>query len=196
MWALGVIVVLLLPLLFILLLGYAIAAIRAAEIDPATGPPPWRITKRLVADGVWTSVAVLLTAAPFALLLGVLANLLRMWSVPEPFAHVVALFILALPWGLIALLHFPHATAAFAAGGRPSDLFNVRASLREVRRDPATWNLAAAAIVTAWVVGLACAGLLCVGIVPGVFYAILVSAHAAAALHDQDSHQHSRLRPG
>jgi hypothetical protein len=26
-------------------------------------------------------------------------------------------------------------------------------------------------------------GLLCVGVVPGVFYAILVSAHAAAALH-------------
>ena len=32
-------------------------------------------------------------------------------------------------------------------------------------------------------VGVACVGLLCVGIVPGIFYAILVSAHASAALN-------------
>ena len=38
------------------------------------------------------------------------------------------------------------------------------------------------AIVTGWVLGVACIGLLCVGILPGVFYAILVSAHASATL--------------
>jgi len=37
-------------------------------------------------------------------------------------------------------------------------------------------------MVTAWVVALACVGLLCVGLLPGAFYAILVSAHASASL--------------
>jgi hypothetical protein len=54
-----------------------------------------------------------------------------------------------------------------------------------VRRDFTTWNLAAAAMVTGWAIGLACVGLLCLGIVPGVFYAILVSAHASAALQNE-----------
>jgi hypothetical protein len=48
--------------------------------------------------------------------------------------------------------------------------------------------VSAAAIVTGWLVGLACAGLLCIGIVPGIFYAILVSAHATAALARKSSH--------
>ena len=102
------------------------------------------------------------------------------------YAHVIAFMVLALPWGLLALLVLPHATATFAASGNPGDLFDLAAAVRGVRRDFATWNLAAAAIVTGWAIGLACAGLLCVGIVPGIFYAILVSAHAAAALHRPD----------
>jgi hypothetical protein len=61
-------------------------------------------------------------------------------------------------------------------------MFNFPKAVRGVVRDFATWNLAAAAIVTAWALGLACVGLLCIGIVPGVLYAILVSAHASAAL--------------
>jgi hypothetical protein len=187
-WSTGVFVVLFLPLLFIPLLGYAIAATRAAEIDPSSGPPPWRVTAGLLLDGVWTSSATLLTVAPFALVLNPLANLLHSASLGEPYAHVVALFALALPWGLIALLHMPHATAGFAASGDPRDLFDVRSSLRGVRRDFTTWNGVAAAIVTGWAIGLACVGLLCVGIVPGIFYAILVSAHAAAALNHPDSH--------
>ncbi|HKW70007.1 MAG TPA: DUF4013 domain-containing protein [Candidatus Dormibacteraeota bacterium] len=186
-WALGLIAVLLLPLLFIPLLGYAVAATRAAEDDPSAGPPPWHLGLRLLSDGVWTSIAVLVMVLPFALLLNPLAGLLRSTSLQEPYAHVVALFILALPWGVVALLHMPHATARFAAGGRPSDLIDVRASLRGVRQDFVTWNVAAAAIVTGWAVGLACVGLVCVGIVPGIFYAILVSAHASATLHHPDS---------
>jgi hypothetical protein len=98
---------------------------------------------------------------------------------------VIAVLLLALPWGLLALLHMPHATAAFAATGNPRDMLDLARAVRGVRHDFATWNMVAAAIVTGWAVGLACAGLLCVGIVPGVFYAILVSAHAAAALHSK-----------
>jgi hypothetical protein len=62
-------------------------------------------------------------------------------------------------------------------------MFDYPGAIRGVFRDFATWNLSAAAIVTAWAVGLACAGLLCLGVVPGIFYAILVSAYASAALH-------------
>jgi hypothetical protein len=86
------------------------------------------------------------------------------------------------------LLVMPHATASFASSRRPVDLFNFAASIRSVARDFATWNVSAAAIVTAWIIGLACAGLFCIGIVPGIFYAILVSAHATAALTRQGPH--------
>jgi hypothetical protein len=80
------------------------------------------------------------------------------------------------------LLLMPHATNRFALSGRVIDVFDFPASIRGVARDFATWNVAAAAIVTAWAIGVACVGLLCVGIAPGMFYAILVSAHATAAL--------------
>jgi hypothetical protein len=179
-WAAGLVMVLLLPVLFIPLLGFAVAATRAAEAGEE-GPPPWWLSIRSLSDGFWMSLAVLLIALPFALVLNPLASTMR--SLGEPNAHVITFFVLALPWGLVSLLLMPHTTAAFAASGDPRDLFNFAAALRGVRRDFMTWNVAAAAIVTGWAIGLACAGLLCVGIVPGVFYAILVSAHAAAALH-------------
>ena len=190
-WAAGIVGVVLLPLLFLPLLGYAIAATRAAEEDPSMGPPAWRISGRLLADGFWTALAVLLTWLPFVLAWNPLATVLFNAHVSpshdallaDVYAHVIAFFALALPWGLVALLVLPHATAAFAATGKPGDLFNFAAAIRGVRRDFTTWNVAAAAIVTGWTIGLACAGLLCVGAVPGIFYAILVSAHAAAALH-------------
>jgi hypothetical protein len=176
----------LLPILFIPLLGYATAATRAAEEDPSEGPPAWRVSISLVSDGFWTALAVLLTGLPFALAWNPLSSILFSAGVSGLagiYAHVIAFFVLALPWGLVALLVLPHATASFAATRKPSDLFNFVAAVRGVRRDFATWNVAAAAMVTGWTIGLACAGLLCVGIVPGIFYAILVSAHAAAALH-------------
>ena len=181
-WVPGLVTVLLLPVLFIPLLGYAIAATRAAEHDPSQGPPPWQISLRLLSEGFWTSLVVILTVLPFAIALNPLAAALRAATRGEPYAHVIALLVLALPWGLIVLLLMPHATAAFAASADPRDLFNVPAALRGVRRDFMTWNVSAAAMVTAWAIGIACVGVLCVGIVPGVFYAILVSAHAAAAL--------------
>jgi hypothetical protein len=111
----------------------------------------------------------------------------HIWRVSDPglsrvYAELASASILALPWGIVMLLLMPHATNRFALSGRAIDMFDFPASIRGVGRDFATWNLAAAAIVTAWAVGVACVGLLCIGVVPGIFYAILVSAHATAAL--------------
>jgi hypothetical protein len=181
----GVVSVLLLPLLFIPLLGYAISSTRAAQRG-ASGPPPWRLDVGLLTDGLWTAVILLLTFVPFGVAFLFLARALN------GIALVVGFFALALLWGFAALPFLPHATAAFAASGRPADLFNVAASIRSLTREFPTWNAVVAAIVTGWAVGLACVGLFCVGIVPGVFYAILVSAHAAAAL---DNGQGSRPGP-
>jgi hypothetical protein len=190
-WLAGTVMVLLLPIAFVPLLGYAVEATRSASRDPSDAPPRWAISTRLLTDGFWTALAVLLITAPFALAIGPLATLIgqaHLWHVGDQalsrvYANLAAGFALALPWGFALLLVMPHATVRFAATGRALDLFDFPAALRGVARDFATWNLAAAAIVTAWAVGLACVGLLCVGIVPGVFYAILVSAYASAALH-------------
>jgi hypothetical protein len=181
----GIVAVLLLPLFFLPLLGYAVSATRCAEVDPKAGPPP-RLTFAHLWTGGWTAFVLLLITAPFALLVSPLSNLIDV-----PFASVYAVLILALPWGIVVLLWLPHATARFAATGHPQDLFDVVASLRGVRRDFATWNAVVAAIVTGWAIGLACVGVLFVGIVPGVFYAILVSAHAAAALHHPEGSRQS-----
>jgi Protein of unknown function (DUF4013) len=182
--------VLLLPLGFIPLLGYAVAATRSAAGAPQDGPPAWRFTARLFGDGAAVAVTIALVTAPFALLAFPLAGALSapgVWHSTDPLLHVEgwtsAVLILALPWGIALLLLMPHATARFASTGRLADLLNLPASLRMVRRDFAAWNIAVAAIVTAWAIGLACASLLCAGAVPGIFYAILVSAHAAATLH-------------
>jgi hypothetical protein len=192
-WFVGAVMVLLLPIAFVPLLGYAVAATRTAAADPADGPPRWALSLRLLTDGFWVALVILLIAAPFVLALGPIATSIdhvHLWHVSDPalsrlYANLATGFALALPWGIVMLLLMPHVTIRFAASGRPLDLFDFPSALRGVARDFSTWNLAAAAIVTAWVVGLACIGLLCVGIVPGLFYAILVSAHASAALHSQ-----------
>jgi Protein of unknown function (DUF4013) len=191
-WLIGVLHLLLLPIAFLPLLGYAVLATRSAATDPGRGLPRWAPSRRLLTDGFWVAIAVVLVAAPFALVLGPLATLIdqaHLWRVSDPglsrvYATLTASFILALPWGIVMLLLMPHATMRFALSGRPADLFDFPAALHSVARDFATWNLAAAAIVTAWALGIACVGLLCIGIVPGVFYALLVSAHASAALSD------------
>jgi uncharacterized protein DUF4013 len=199
-WLPGLFAVLLLPVAFIPLLGYAIAATRAAELDATAGPPKWEISGWLIADGFWASLVVMVFTAPFVLLLNPFADLLfnahlfQGTDVPlsRLYAHVVAGFILALPWGLLLLAHMPHATARFAQTRRVADLFDLPASIRGVRRDFATWNVVAAAIVTGWAIGVACVGLVCIGLVPGLFYAILVSAHASAALHDKGANSPAR----
>jgi hypothetical protein len=199
-WGPGLLATLLLPIAFVPLLGYAIASTRAASVDASQGPPSWNLSVRLMSDGFWTALAILLLTAPFALLLNPFANFLRdahLWRVSDDalsqvYAYLAAGFTLALPWGLLLLLLMPHAATRFASSGRPADLFDFRAAVRGVRRDFTTWNLAAAAMVTAWAAALACIGLLCVGIVPGIFYAILVSAHASAALHDTGANPPAR----
>lgn len=186
----GLPVVLLSPLLFVPLLGYAVEATRAAQQDPTQGPPPWRFNDRMIRDGGLMFWAIALTWIPFALLDSPVAaairstHLLPTWDVgfQRVVSGVIASLVTLLPAGLVALLWLPHATARFATTGRARDLFDVGAVIRGVRRDFATWNLVTAAIVTGWAIGLACASLLCVGLVPGVYYAILVSAHASATL--------------
>jgi len=82
-WAYGLVCVALLPLLFIPLLGYAIQATREAQRDSSHGPPEWRLSGRLLADGFWTSLAVGLGTLPYLLLLGPLAEFLfsrHLWS--------------------------------------------------------------------------------------------------------------------
>jgi hypothetical protein len=177
-FGIGALTVLLLPIAFIPLLGYAIAATRSAEAHEA--PPPWRFSVRLLVDGFWTAAVLVLLSAPFVLAFNPLANL---FPLSRPYANIAALFMLALPWGFLLLLLMPHATSRFAASGSPMDLFDFPKTLREVKRDFPTWNLAAAAMVTAWVIAVACVGLLCVGFFPGAVYAILVSAHASATLY-------------
>jgi Protein of unknown function (DUF4013) len=184
--------VLLLPIAFVPLLGYAVAATRAAAADASAAPPRWQLSGRLLSDGFWVALALVVITAPFVLVSGPIARLLddaHLWRVSDPalshlYSSLAAGFALALPWGIVLLLLMPNATARFATTGRPADLFDFPSAFVGVGRDFTTWNLAAAAIVTSWAVGLACVGLLCVGIVPGVFYAILVSAHACAALAD------------
>jgi len=179
-FAIGTVVALFLPITFILLLGYAIAATRGAEDDPTQPPPPWKVSARLINDGFWTALVLILMSAPFAVALNPLASAIRL---SEIYAHIVAALLLALPWGLLLLILMPHGTSRFAATRRPGDLFDFPTTLRQVKRDFPAWNLVAAAIVTAWVIAVACVGLLCVGLFPGIFYAILVSAHASATLH-------------
>jgi len=169
--------VLLLPVAFIPLLGYAIAATHAAETNQP--PPAWRLSVRLLVDGFWTAVVLLLLSAPFVLALNPLANAIPL---SQAYAHVAALFVLALPWGFLLLLLMPHGTSRFAETGQPRELFDFPKTIREVKRDFPAWNLAAAAMVTAWVIAVACVGLVCAGFLPGTVYAILVSAHASATL--------------
>jgi hypothetical protein len=198
-WAIGLVLVLALPVTFIPLLGYAVAATRAAANAPSDGPPAWRATGRLLADGLSTLLAIALVSLPFAVVATLLSAPLSspaLWHSTDPLLHVegwtLSILIAALPWGIALLLLMPHATARFAATKRVRHLFDFAASLRSVRRDFRAWNIAVAAIVTAWALGLACIGLLCIGLVPGILYAILVSAHATATLHPEGEHPSAR----
>ncbi len=179
----------LLPVSFPIVFGYAVACIRAAARDPSAPPPPWRLCGRLVTDGAWSGLQAAAITAPFAAGAWLLAAALqRAWRptgggfVDGALAWIVAATVAALPWGVLMLLVLPPTLARFAVTGRPADLAGLRAAAACVRDRYAEWNLVLVGITTAWAlaaVGLALAG---VGVVPGAFYAILVSAHACAAL--------------
>lgn len=185
-WALGVLALILLPLGVLPLLGYAVAAVREPGEE---GPPRWRLTARLLLDGAAVLCAIAVIAVPFVLGGILLAHALDnqdLWrsngSLVAAEAGIAAALIVALPWGLVMLALMPHAVARYADSGSIGDLFAYRASVRGVRADFALWNVTAAAIVTGWALAAAGLALCCVGAVPGTFYAILVSAHATAAL--------------
>ncbi|HET7467532.1 MAG TPA: DUF4013 domain-containing protein [Candidatus Dormibacteraeota bacterium] len=184
-----------LPVTFVPVLGYAVQATRAATDRPGAGPPPWR----LYPGGQWVAIALLLLTAPFAVAGFFLAGALHvsaLWHSSGTLLDVesvtAAALILALPWGIVLLLVMPHATARYAVSLRARDLFDFASSLRSVRREFPAWNVTVAAIVTAWAIGLACAALFCVGVVPGVFYAILVSARATSTLNPEGTDQPAR----
>jgi hypothetical protein len=205
-WPLGVLFVAIWPLAFIPLLGYAVAAVRSAAADPDAGPPAWRWNARLISDGAWTALALALISAPFLLLWwplsGFLDALMKRFHIGpvdpvlvRAIAVDVAGALVLLPWIGLLLVLMPLATARFALTGRPSELFDYRAGVADVRSRPGDWNLAVAAIVTAWILGLAATGVVCVGLLPGVFYAILVSSDATATLATPSREKTGRVAP-
>jgi Protein of unknown function (DUF4013) len=190
-WLIGIPLLVLLPLGLVPLLGYTVAVARSAAADPEAGPPPWRPLPRLLAEGLLVALVIAVLTAPFVLLAAALtapAGRLLL-GVSDPFlrdglAVVIAGAVAALPWGILLLVLMPPATARFARSGLYADLVDVPAAIRIVSRRFPTWNLAVVAIVTAWAIGLSGVGLALVGVVPGVLYAMLVSAHATASLAD------------
>lgn len=190
-WLAGIPLLLLFPLTFVVVFGYAVLATRASLEAPAAAPPHLRLDARLLRDGLLAAALVLAITLPFALLAWPLASAIVMSNVlhaaGSPFLQrayglLAAGLALALPWGLAMLAVVPPNLAAYAAGGRAADIFSVPRALARLRGHLLDWNLASAAIVTAWAVACAGAGLLCIGFLPGAFYAILVSAHASATL--------------
>ncbi|HXM57754.1 MAG TPA: DUF4013 domain-containing protein [Candidatus Dormibacteraeota bacterium] len=188
-WLVGVLLVALLPVAFPIVFGYAVACVRSAACDPEEGPPAWRADRRLVADGCWTALQAIVLSAPFAaaawLLAPLLAEVFRpagVGFVDAALGWIAAVTICALPWGVLVLVVVPPTLALFAVTGRPADLAGLRWVVACVRERYAQWNLVLVAVTTSWAlaaVGLALVG---VGVVVGAFYAILVSAHACAAL--------------
>jgi hypothetical protein len=193
------------PVAFPLLFGYAVEAVRSSQSRPQDPPPGWSVSWRLVSDGLWTALLLALLTAPFAAAFWPLAQLLyrgrQVLSSQDAFidrlyALAGAGLLLALPWGLLLLLFVPAGVARFASSGRAGQLFDPAGALRLARARFASWNLALATVVTGWALGLAAGGLLCVGLIPGAFYAILVSAHATARLQPAPSGPAADPPPG
>lgn len=160
-----------------------------AAADAAAAPPGWRVRRRLLSDGAWSGLQAAVLTLPFVVLAWlVVRGLERAWHptgdrfVDSANALVVAVAAVALPWGIVMLTAVPPTVARFAVSGRPADLASLSAVVDVVRRRIADWNLVIVAITTSWLLAAAGLALALVGVVPGAFYAILVSAHACAAL--------------
>lgn len=123
------------------------------------------------AAGGWAG-ATLLAAAPKPAL-----NPLAAAVLPGLLPALAALLL----WGLLAILLGPPALARFAAAGRPLDLFDLPGALKLVRRRFAAWNLVTSISITGWALAAVTAAT-CLGAPLGVFYGILVTAHACARL--------------
>ena len=188
-WVLGVLLTAVFPLTFVAVFGYAVACVRAAACDPRGGPPPWRAGWRLLGDGCWSALQSAVITLPCAALgWALLAGISGAWRptgdvfVDRALALTVAACVAAVPWGVLMLVVVPPTLARFALSGRPADLAGLSAVGRCVRDRYADWNLVIVAITTAWLLALAGLALAGVGVIAGAFYAILVSAHACAAL--------------
>jgi hypothetical protein len=187
-WLAGALLMAVFPISFVAVFGYAVSCIRAAAADPSAAPPAWRLSGRLLADGLWSSLQALALTLPFAVLTWLLTSALRGWrptqsaAANSELALTVAATAAAFPWGLLMLVVVPPTLAGFARSGRAADLVAVRRAFAFVRSHYAAWNLVLVGITTAWVLALASLLLAGVGLLAGAFYAILVSAHACAAL--------------
>ena len=188
-WLAGIGLVALLPLTFAAVFGYAVACVRTAACDTDEPPPAWRIRSSLLRDGAWSALQAVVLTAPFALAAWLLDMLVaRVWHptggafLDAALAWIAAVTVAALPWGLLMLVVVPPTLASFAVTGRASDLARPRLVVACVRDRYADWNLVLVGITTAWALAAAALAVVGVGIVPGAFYAILVSAHACSAL--------------
>ncbi len=191
-WLIGIPLVVLLPFGLVPLLGYSVAVVRSAAADPEAGPPPWGPLPRLLGEGLAVAMVLAVLTAPFAAGAALLAPWITAHLAAQPtdtfiragLGLVLAGAAAALPWGILLLVLMPPATARFARTGSLTDLIDPRPSLGTIGRRFPTWNLAVVAIVTAWGIGFCGLGLALLGVVPGVLYAMLVSAHATATLAD------------
>jgi hypothetical protein len=188
-WLIGTCLVALLPVTFPAVFGYAVACIRTAGCDPAAPPPSWRIRPRVLRDGAWAALQAAVVTAPFAFLAWLLFVLVsRTWHptsdafLNSALAWIAAVTIAALPWGVLMLVVVPPTLASFAVTGRPAELVRPGLVVACVRERYAEWNLVLVGITTSWALAAVGLALLGVGVVPGAFYAILVSAHACSAL--------------
>jgi Protein of unknown function (DUF4013) len=188
-WLAGLALVAFLPLTFVLVFGYAVACVRSAAADPGAAPPRWRVGGRLLADGAWAALQAGLLTLPFALaawwLGGTLARAWHPtgdWLMDPGLAWTLAVTGAALPWGVVLLVLLPPTLARFAVTGRPADLAALGWVADCVRGRFVAWNLAVVVVTTAWALAAVTLAAGLVGVVPGAFYAILVSAHACAAL--------------
>jgi hypothetical protein len=188
-WLIGLPLLLLFPLTFVLVFGYALQATRASLADSESPPPRPHLDGRLLRDGALTFALVAALTLPFVALVwfggDAMSNVLHPTGdafFNRAYGLLAATLLIAIPWGLLLLLLLPPNVAAFCASGRLRDLIDPVLAFRRVSERFLDWNLATVAMVTGWLLGFAALGLLCVGFLPGAFYAILVSAHATASL--------------
>ncbi|HEX6547851.1 MAG TPA: DUF4013 domain-containing protein [Candidatus Dormibacteraeota bacterium] len=186
-WLAGSLLVLAWPLSFPILLGYALAATRAAAADPRAAPPPLAVTRRTLAEGTLLGLAIAIVSVPFVAMLLAIAVSAERLALPEPYLLVGGACLASLGWAMLALLLLPPNAAVFARTGRARDLLDPVAAGRRVRSRFVVWNVATVVMVTAWLIALASACLCCIGFLPGAFYAMLVSAHAAGSLADPET---------
>jgi len=188
-WAVGSLLVAVLPVSFVVVFGYTVGCIRVAAADAAAGPPGWRVRRRLLSDGAWSGLQAAVLTLPFVTLAWLASGELgQAWHptgdrfVDSANALVVAVAAVALPWGVLMLTAVPPTVARFAMSGRPADLASLTAVVQAIRGRFADWNLVIVTITTSWLLAAAGLAVALIGVVPGAYYAILVSAHACAAL--------------